>query len=103
MKTSFRCLPRFSELRIIPLGRVLSLRVLIGIVEQSTGILGAGLSWGRRERTRPTVRLVLLRVTERAQSLAFQDLILNLAQEPGQVGDRFGQAGSETEQVEVGH
>jgi len=44
MKTSFRNLARFSELTSIALGRVLSVRVLIGVVEQSTGIIGAGLS-----------------------------------------------------------
>lgn len=44
MKTSFRHLARFSELTSIALGRVFSVRVLIGVVEQSTGIIGAGLS-----------------------------------------------------------
>ncbi|MYD72914.1 MAG: hypothetical protein F4Y11_01150 [Chloroflexi bacterium] len=44
MKTSFRHLARFSELTRIALGRVFFVRVLVGVVEQSTGIIGAGLS-----------------------------------------------------------
>ena len=105
MKTSFRYLPRCPELTrpACPSG---IFDPAVGSRRSRPGRRGRDQARVASRAGGPQEGAVAEQATPavlRAESLAFQYLILDLAEELGEVGDRLGQARSEAEQVEVGH